>query len=295
MNHGLGKVNRRQSSFMPFCELLACRPMCKIFSAPLLLFAAMLLVPLSVVAAEITVTLPPLAGLVRMLDKQADVACLLPAGADPHHFQLTPRKIEALRKSRLLIRAAFDDGGWPLPASHANTLALWPDIAHGWLNPESVRAVLPLIAAELTKLHPEHADAIATALKHAVAQTEKTEQAWHVALDGLKKSGVLMQHPAWQGLMQQIGVPVLAVLESAQHGHEFGPHKLEHALATLNQHPDAWLLGDSGHSNRALDWLAQHADQPPHRVTLNALGSCGMAWSTLMQQNISRIAGPVQP
>jgi len=268
----------------------------KIFSTSLQsLIAMLLLIPLPASAADITVTLPPLAGLVIMLDKQADVACLLPAGADPHHFQLTPRKIEALRKSRLLIRASFDDGGWPLPASHANTLSLWPGIAHGWLNPVSVRAALPLIAAELIRLHPEHADAIATSLKHAVAQTAEIEQAWHVALDGLKKSGVLMQHPAWQGVMQSMDVPVLAVLESAQHGHEYGPHKLEHALATLNQHPDAWLLAASGHSNRALDWLEQHADHPLQRVTLNALGTCGMPWPALMQQNIKRIAGQLQP
>jgi len=257
--------------------------------------AIFLLLPVSVAAAEISVTLPPLAGLVKMLDKQADVMCLLPAGADPHHFQLTPRKIEAVGKSRLLIRASFDDGGWPLPASHANTLSLWPGVAHGWLSPESVRIALPLIAAELTKLHPEHADAIATSLKHALAQTETIEQSWRLTLASVKKSGVLMQHPAWQGLMKSMGVPVLAVLESAQHGHEHGPHKLEHALSTLNQHPGAWLLADSGHSNRALDWLAQHASKPVHRITLNALGACGMPWTELMQHNIERISGTPSP
>ena len=276
---------------MRFCELIVCRPMRKFF---LILLqpgvAIFLLLPTSVAAAEISVTLPPLAGLVMMLDKHADVMCLLPAGADPHHFQLTPRKIEAMEKSSLLIRASFDDRGWPLPASHANTLPLWPGVAHGWLNPESVRIALPLIAAKLTRLHPEHADAIATSLKHALAQTEKTQKSWRLVLATLKKSGVLMQHPAWQGLMKSMGVPVLAVLESAQHGHEHGPHKLEHALSTLNQHHDAWLLADSAHSNRALDWLAQHASKPVRRITLNALGSCGMPWTELMQQNIERIS-----
>ncbi len=259
------------------------------------LIAILMLLPIPVSAAEITVTLPPLAGLVTMLDKQADVMCLLPAGADPHHFQLTPRKIEALRKSRLLIRAAFDDGGWPLPATHAQTLALWPGIAHGWLNPESVRAALPLIADVLTKLHPEHTDAIAVSLNDALAQARNIEQSWRIALASLKISGVLMQHPAWQGLMKSMNVPVLAVLESAHHGYEYGPHQLEQALSTLNQHPKAWLLADSGHNNRALDWLAQHASQTPHRVTLNALGDCGLPWPELMQHNIDRITEQLRP
>lgn len=257
--------------------------------------AMLLLAPLSVSAAEIAVTLPPLAGLVTMLDKQADVRCLLPAGADPHHFQLTPRKIEALRKSRLLIRAAFDDGGWPLPATHAQTLALWPGTAHGWLNPESVRTALPVIAEALTTLHPEKAASIATALNHALAQTDSIEESWRLALAPLKIDGVLMQHPAWQGLMQSMHVPVLAVLESAHHGYEYGPHQLEQALSTLNQHPNVWLLADSGHNNRALDWLAQHASQTLHRVTLNALGDCGLPWPELMQQNIDRITEQLRP
>jgi len=256
---------------------------------------SVLMVPTMLTAAEITVTLPPLAGLVVMLDKQAQVQCLLPAGADPHHFQLRPRKIEAMRRSKLLIRVPFDDGGWPLPPHNAHSLKLWPNIAHGWLNPASVRTALPAIAQALTRLHPEKATAIASALDKALAQTVKIEQSWRAALAALQASGVLMQHPAWQGLMQSMDVPVLAVLESARHGQEYGPHKLEQALATLNQHPGAWLLAVRSHSNRALDWLAEHANQVPHRITLDALGTCGLPWPDLMQQNIDRITGQRQP
>jgi len=47
--------------------------------------------------AAIVTTLPPLAGLVSMLDTKAEVYCLLPPGADAHNFQLAPK--EALNKS----------------------------------------------------------------------------------------------------------------------------------------------------------------------------------------------------
>jgi len=251
--------------------------------------ALMLLIPVAASAAEITVTLPPLAGLVAMLDKQAQVSCLLPAGADPHHFQLTPRKVEALSRSNLLIRAGTDDAGWPLLSGHARTLKLWPRTDHGWLNPPSVRDALRLIATALTRLHPEKQQAIDAALVHALQQTYDIEQAWHKILATHAATGVVMQHPSWRRLLQHMGIPVLAVLESTHHGHEMGPHKLESALATLNRHPGAWLLGDAGHSNRALDWLAGHAARPPHRVTLDALGSCGLAWNELMRMNIARI------
>jgi ABC-type Zn uptake system ZnuABC Zn-binding protein ZnuA len=248
-----------------------------------------LTVPFAALAAEIAVTLPPLAGLVAMLDKDAKVLCLLPGGADPHHFQLSPRKIEALNRTRLLIRASFDDGGWPLPPSHAQTLDLWPKIDHGWLSLEAVRKALPLVAEALAKLYPEKADAIAASLKDALQQTHEIEQAWRAALEPVKISGVMMQHPAWLRLMNEMNIPVLAVLESGRHGHQHSPHLLEDALENLIKHPEAWLVADIGHNKRALDWLALHVDPTPHRIALDALGKCGLSWDKLMLANLDRI------
>jgi ABC-type Zn uptake system ZnuABC Zn-binding protein ZnuA len=245
--------------------------------------------PKHVLSAEIAVTLPPLAGLVAMLDDQTDVLCLLPAGADPHHFQLQPRTIESLQQSRLLIRASFDDGGWPLPARHTNTLDLWPDMDHGWLSPTAVRKALPRIADALSSLYPERTDDIALRLKQALVQTFFIESDWQTALMPVKQSGVIMQHPAWQRLMNDRNIPVLAVLESGRHGHQHGPHLLEDALEKLKKHPDAWLVSDIGHSQRALDWLAQHAKPAPHRIALDALGQCGVSWVELMQANLNRV------
>lgn len=273
------------------CEMLACGPM-RIFPhkiGQLIIAAMLLIVPCSVSANGIAVTLPPLAGLVSMLDSTTPVLCLLPAGADPHHFQLTPRKIEALKRTQLLIRASFDDGGWPLPPSHSRAVDVWPDTAHGWLNPKAVRIALPVIAEALTRLYPDRRTVISAALQTALEQTYTIEESWQLALSTAKISVVLMQHPAWQGLMQSMGVPVFAVLESAHHGHEHGPHKLEHALNILNSHPDAWLLADRSHSNLALDWLARHATHQPHRISLDALGDCGLSWPQLMRQNIAQL------
>jgi len=254
------------------------------------LAAAMLLsTPSVATAAEISVTLPPLAGLIHMLDNKAEVLCLLANGSDPHHFQLTPRKIEATQKTALLIRASRDDAGWPLPPHHMQTLDIWPDIDHGWLNPTAVRLALPRIAKVLSELNPARSATIKAALSDALKKTSDIEAAWRAALEPVQKSGVLMQHPAWQRLMRAMDVPVLKVLESGHHGHEHGPRQLEHALATLNAHPDAWIIANHAHSNRALDWLQSHAEHQPTRITLNALGTCAQSWPALMQQNIDHI------
>lgn len=242
-------------------------------------------------AATISVTLPPLAGLVMMLDDQAEVQCLLPAGADPHHFQMQPRTVERLQQSALLIRASRDDGGWPLPPLLGNTLDLWPDIDHGWVSPDAVRKALPIIADALIRIQPERKQRIQARLQPALQQVEQVEHSWQQVLKQAKATGIIMQHPSWRRLMQEMGVPVLSTLESGHHGHEFGPHQLEQTLATLNQHPGVWLLADTGHSATALDWLAAHSDVPARRVTLNALGTCKEPWSRLMLDNIQLLDG----
>ncbi|MDX8383811.1 MAG: hypothetical protein R8M45_07005, partial [Ghiorsea sp.] len=52
--------------------------------------------------AKIIVTLPPLSGLVAMLMPNSTSQCLLSAGADPHHFQPSPRQVDMLNQGHLL-------------------------------------------------------------------------------------------------------------------------------------------------------------------------------------------------
>ncbi|ATX80562.1 ABC-type Zn uptake system ZnuABC, Zn-binding component ZnuA [Mariprofundus aestuarium] len=250
----------------------------------------LLTAPFMVSAAEIAATLPPLAGLVKMLDNKAEVMCLLPTGADPHHFQMQPRTIEKLAKSRLLIRSSFDDGGWPLPPNHENVLDIWPDKDHGWVSPKEVRLILPHIANALIKLDPQQEVSLNSNLNKAIAITFAIEKQWQKALEQVRSSGVIMQHPSWRRLMVDMQVPVLNVLESGHHGHEHGPHALDDSLHQLEEHPGAWLISDAGHTNRALDWLRQHSYQAPHHITLDALADCNTSWDQLMLQNLQQVS-----
>ncbi len=239
---------------------------------------------------EIAVTMPPLNGLIAMLDPAASSICLLRSGADPHHFQLQPRTIEALNQSRLLVRTSLDDGGWPISPRHKNTLDLWPQASHAWLSPARVKSVLPKLAEALKQLNPARTSAIEQHLLTAHTRVSVIEQQWHETLADCE--GVIMQHPSWLPLMHDLQVPVLAILESEHHGHESGPKQLEQALKILNQHPNTWLLTDTAHSSRQIDWLARHAKKQPRRITLDALGRCGESWDSLMQRNLELIRGP---
>lgn len=238
--------------------------------------------------AEIAVTLPPLAGLVTMLDKDARVFCLLPENADAHHYSLTPRQVARMKKADLLIRSSRDDGGWQL-RTQTPALDLWPETDHAWLHPGKVMHALPALAKRLQLLHPERREKISTALKAGLETCRKMKHAWRKALSPLKENGIIMQHPAWRGLAKDMGVHVWMVMESHLHGHEMGPKKLEQAWQIVRTHPEIQLWGDIRHNNRALNWLTEHSHiETP--VLLDSLGNCGTTWSQLMQQNIARLS-----
>ncbi len=239
-------------------------------------------------SAEIVATIPPLAGIVQMLDQESRITCLLSAGSDPHHFQLSPRQVERLKQATLLIRSSKDDHGWLKLPSDVPAIDLWPQQDHAWLDPEHVQNILPRLAEKLISTSPQKRDAIMENLKAAQKRVASLNGELSHIMESLKTGGIVMQHPSWRTLFKRFGIPVLTTLESHRHGHEHGPRHLEEALNILKQHPEAVLVGDQQHSNRSLQWLSEHHNRK-EILYLDALGSCGDTWPTLMRKNITRI------
>lgn len=254
----------------------------------LAIFLLSLFFALPLHAVEIIATLPPLAAVVQMLNDEP-ISCLLPPGGDPHHFQLSPRQIEKLDRAGLLIRSSKDDHGWMQVPVNIPAIDIWPEQDHAWLNPDNLLAALPRIAGQLILLFPDRKTVIEENLKRSMDDVGKIKSELHKALATLQSGGVMIQHPSWRRVFDAHDIPVLSVLESPHHGHEHGPRHLEKALKTLEKYPDAVLIGDVRHSNRSLEWLASHSNNKKI-IFLDALGSCGDRWATLMQQNISRIS-----
>ncbi len=244
----------------------------------------------------IAVTLPPLAGILHWMQPSLTAHCLLPEGAEPHHFHPGARQLERAAQADILLRSSADDGNWFDAGliSEARIMDVWPasekGAGHAWLDFTAVDAALPHIARRLIK-----AGFIDTAQWSARQATLKgdvnsIQQQWQTILPALKKRGVLMQHPSWQPLFERLGVPVYAVLErrTAGHHHGFTAHRLEHALQAVIQHPDALLIADPRHDDKGLKWLQQQHPQS-QLVYLSSMGSCHQRWPAFQAENIAKL------
>ncbi len=244
-------------------------------------------------AQSVVVTLPPLAGMVRMIDSGAAPRCLLGRSADPHAMRITPRQADLLRTAPLLVRSSGDDGGWAgLRARALASLDLWPGHRHAWLLPSVVAARLPALAEALEQrgLFPEGRGA--ALVERAQQRLYALDRRWREMLRPLGTRGVIMQHPAWQALLEHYGVPVRAVLEGSEHGHAATPRRLSHALRLLKGDAPPLLIVETSHGNRMIDWL--RARVPSARVVrLDALGDCSESLDALIARNQQRWAEAV--
>ncbi len=252
--------------------------------------------PAPEVPNSIEVTLPPLAGILHWMQPSLAVHCLLPEGAEPHHFHPGARQIERAMQAGILLRSSADDGNWFDAGliSAARIMDVWPasekGAGHAWLDFAAVDEAIPRIARQLIAaglINTAQWSAHQAALK---ADINNIQQQWQSILPALKKRGVLMQHPSWQALFERLGVPVYAVLERRGHGHHHGftAHKLEHALQTMLQHPDALLIADPRHDDKGLKWLQQQHPKS-QLVYLSSMGSCYQRWPAFQRENIAKL------
>jgi len=154
----------------------------------------------------------------RIAGEHAQVMVLLPAGANPHTYEPTPRQLAAVSDSRLyfaiglpfeqiwldrlhrqtqpmaIISLGQSERAHDGAAGHAHADDEDP---HAWTDPRQVMTMADRIASSLQRLDPAHAQIYRRNADRFKMELTELDRELHRQLDGLPRREFIVQHPAW--------------------------------------------------------------------------------------------------
>jgi zinc transport system substrate-binding protein len=222
--------------------------------------------PLSAQTRPLTIaaTIFPLADIIRNITGEAALVLqILPAGASPHTFDLTPGKVRELQKARMIFKIGVIDDWIDSVAESApgaeivslhDHIALKPfhedDHQHGgtktarslefdphyWLDAKNGAIMAQKICARLSILDPVHADLYSKNSRRYQQELLRLDAELKKACGALKNRKLIVFHDGWRYFAAAYGLEIIAVFQPAP-GREPAPRDLQklYALARADK------------------------------------------------------------
>ncbi len=192
-------------------------------------------------------TIAPLADFVKQVGgDRVSVTLMVPPGADPHHYEPTPRQMVDVTNA-----AAYFEVGSGVEFELEwmdNLLAQNPDMAvvdcsagivienndpHIWVSPRSAVDMVRHIAAGLSLVDPDHAAEYEANANHYVGELQQLDTDIAVILADGAERHFLIYHPSFAYFARDYGLVQLAIEEE---GKSPSPHLLQDCVDLAAQH-----------------------------------------------------------
>jgi zinc transport system substrate-binding protein len=220
--------------------------------------------PAEIKPFHIAATIFPLADIIRnVAGSAARVIQILPAGASPHTFDLTPGKVRELQKTRIIFKIGMVDDwidgiGENAPAAEIVSLqsriVLKPfhDNAHNhgsaemspgrkfdphyWLDARNGIIIAQNVCAKLSVLDPAQAALYSKNSRRYQQQLLRLDNELKKTCAALKNNKIIVFHDGWRYFAAAYGLEIIAVFQPAP-GREPAPRDLQklYALARSNK------------------------------------------------------------
>lgn len=245
----------------------------------------------------VTASIAPLADFARQVGgDHVQVITLVPAGASPHTFELTPSQVEQVARARLLVLNGVGLEYWAdrLVAGAGNPKLVVVDTSQGidilerdgdgsggnphiWLDPQNAIVQVSHIRDALIQADPAHADDYRTNAEQYIHQLGQLDQEIADEVATWSKRQFIAFHPAWVYFARRYGLVQAAVIQRPP-GREPSPVEVAHIIETAQRigakaifaepqfSPKAaqTIAGESGARVLFLDPLGSSLDDPSY-------------------------------
>jgi ABC-type Zn uptake system ZnuABC Zn-binding protein ZnuA len=254
----------------------------------LLVLGAALLAAAGFARPSVVVSIHPLYDLVRQVaGEDADVVRILPVGASPHVFDPTPRDVARLVRADLAVtvggidlwlRDLLDAAGGgaarlellTLPDVQALLARDFPDLApadgasvlawnaHVWLDPRTVVAALPDLAAALGRVDPEHAEGYRARAAALADDLTALDAELATTLGPVAGAAFVPFHDAWPYFAARYGLDLVVEIEPFP-GREPSPAYLAMALRLVRESGARAIFSETQLNRRPAQVVADEA------------------------------------
>lgn len=247
----------------------------------------------------VAASIPPLGDFAREVGgEHVWVEVLVPPGASPHTYELTPAQMQFLSRARLLVVVGLGLEYW-LPdvvaavqnpdlevVVTAQGIELLDENPHVWLDPLNAIIQVGHIRDALIRVDPGHRLDYEMNAARFIGELAELDAEIRDRVSSWSGRAFIAQHPAWVYFAQRYGLVQAAVIEAIP-GREPSPAEIARIIETARREGIRALFAEPQLPPRALEVIA--AELGLRVVTLDPLGGAPgrESYLELMRYNLA--------
>lgn len=167
-----------------------------------------------------------------VVGSRGEVHAILPPGASPHTYQLRPSNVREIEKAGALFYGSPHLDEWVLKFQNPNRIELLKLVPaqfqlalpflkqehtvidpHFWTDPLTVKALIPELTRELSRIDPAGADIFQKNAQQFERQLDSLHLRLARQLAGVRGKRVMLSHPFFAYFFQRYGIELIDVIE----------------------------------------------------------------------------------
>lgn len=256
----------------------------------------------------VAASIPPLADFVNQVGgSKVDAFTIVPPGANPHSFDLTPGLMRKLAKADLLVfngaglefwldnvmdnlagkKAVYtSEGLHVLEDDHQHHAHGNP---HVWLNPQNAVHQVKKIVAALADIDPQNKTYYESNAMLYIEHLKIVDQDIQASVDSWTQKRFVCFHPAWSYFAERYGLELAGVIEKRP-GMEPSPKDIAEIIATVEQIGAKAIFVEAQFPSRVAEMIADESDIG--LVALDPLGGSQqlVSYVDLLRYNVAQMA-----
>ena len=257
----------------------------------------------------IAASIAPLADFARQVGgDHVSVVTLVPPGASPHTYELTPSQVEQVARARLLVLNGVGLEYWAdkLVKGAGNPKLIVVDTSQGieildgdsgalggnphvWLDPQNAIVQVEHIRDALIQSDPAHAEVYRNRALAYVAQLQALDREVAAETGTWSSRQFIAFHPAWAYFARRYGLEQAAVIESSP-GREPSPAEVARIVETAKRIGARAIFAEPQFSAKAAQTIAEETGAAV--LFLDPLGSSLVdpSYLSLLRYNVAQMS-----